>query len=87
MLILVEVLQPFFAMTALLAVALLLVLAGGWLDRTTSSTPEEALEDLRRYGPAASGLRVELLPEDQRWAVEAARAARGRTDWMGRRIA
>lgn len=87
MLIVVEALQPFFALAALGVVVVILVLAGGWLDRRVSSTQEEALEDLRRYGPSAAGLRVELLPEDQRWAVEAARASRGRTDWLGRRIA
>lgn len=87
MLILVEALQPFFVLVASMGGLAILVLACARLDRWASTTPEEALEDLRRYGPLAAGLHVELLPEEQRWAVETARADRGTTDWLGRRTA
>lgn len=87
MLILVEALRPLFLIASVLAGLALLVLACARLDRWASCTPEEALDDLRRYGPLAAGLRVELLPEEERWAVEAARSAHGTTDWLGRRVA
>lgn len=61
----------------LVAVALVETVAyvscGGWLDVRSSRTAEEVREDLEEYGPDVPGLRLELLPEDERRAVLEAR--------------
>jgi hypothetical protein len=67
-----------------LAMMVLLVLVEGlavggvgtWLDNRASSTREEVEEDIAQYGPDAPGIRSELLPEDERQMVLAARRAR-----------
>jgi hypothetical protein len=53
-------------------------LVGGWADRRLSSTAEQALADLRRYGPHAAGLRLDLLPPDVRTEVLRARREHAR---------
>ena len=59
---------------------------GAWLDRRSSSTPEDVEEDIEQYGAAAGGIRSELLPEDERQEVlkerREDRARRGRWAWL-----
>jgi hypothetical protein len=53
------------------AVALVVstTLVAAWLDSRAATEQQHALDDLRRYGPLAPGLRVELLPARQRAQV------------------
>jgi hypothetical protein len=55
---------------------------GAWLDRRSSSTPEDVEQDIEQYGAAAGGIRTELLPEEERREVlnerREDRARRGR---------
>lgn len=53
------------------------VLVGSWADRRLSSTRQQALDDLQRYGPLAAGLRLELLPPGVRAEVLEARREHG----------
>jgi hypothetical protein len=59
---------------------------GAWLDRRSSSTPEDVEQDMEQYGAAAGGIRTELLPEDERREVlkerREDRARRGRWAWL-----
>jgi hypothetical protein len=59
---------------------------GAWLDRRSSSTPEDVEQDIEQYGAAAGGIRSELLPEDERQEVlkerQEDRARRGRWAWL-----
>ncbi len=64
-------------MVGLVVLVLAAGLAMGWLDRRISSNAPDAVEDLARYGPSARGLRVELLPEEQRAKAIAERRERG----------
>jgi len=70
---LVMVLSLIGVATAIVATSLV----GGWLDRRSATEAEHALDDLRRYGPLAPGLRVELLPPAQRAQVMQARRKAG----------
>jgi hypothetical protein len=59
---------------------------GGWMeyqDRRSTRTREKAEADLAQYGPTALGLRDELLPEDLREMVIAARSGSGRRRRIG----
>jgi hypothetical protein len=57
---------------------------GTWLELRSARSADEVLAQIEEYGPLAPGLRLDLLPEEQRQAVLADRAhledqrARGR---------
>ena len=73
-----------------LAIVVLPIIAfagvGAWLDRRSSSTPEDVEQDIEQYGAAAGGIRTELLPEDERREVLTGRredrARRSRWAWL-----
>lgn len=73
-----------------LAIVVLPIIAfagvGAWLDRRSSSTPEDVEQDIEQYGAAAGGIRTELLPEDERREVlterREDRARRSRWAWL-----
>ena len=58
---------------------------GTWLELRSARSADEVLAQIDEYGPEAPGLRLDLLPEEQRRAVLADRAhqeqkrARGHT--------
>jgi hypothetical protein len=47
---------------------------GTWLELRSARSAAEVLEQIEEYGPQAPGLRLDLLPEEQRQAVLADRA-------------
>jgi hypothetical protein len=47
---------------------------GTWLELRAARSAEEVLQQVEQYGPEAPGLRLELLPEEQRRAILADRA-------------
>jgi len=58
---------------------------GTWLELRSARSADEVLAQIDEYGPEAPGLRLDLLPEEQRRAILADRAhleekrARGHT--------
>jgi hypothetical protein len=47
---------------------------GTWLELRSARSAEEVLTQIEQYGPEATGLRLDLLSEEQRQAVLADRA-------------
>lgn len=47
---------------------------GTWLELRSARSPDEVLAQIEEYGPEAPGLRLDLLPEEQRRAILADRA-------------
>jgi hypothetical protein len=47
---------------------------GGWLDVRSSQTADEVRRNIDEYGPEAPGLKLHLLPEQERQAVLKTRA-------------
>jgi hypothetical protein len=46
----------------------------GWLDVRSAEDADDVRRNIEEYGPLVPGLKVELLPEDERRAVREARA-------------
>lgn len=49
----------------------------GWLDVRSAEDADDVRRNIDEYGPTAPGLKLHLLPEDERAAVLAARRAAG----------
>jgi hypothetical protein len=47
---------------------------GTWLELRSARSADEVLTQIEQYGPEATGLRLDLLSEEQRQAVLADRA-------------
>lgn len=47
---------------------------GGWLDVRSAQTADEVRRNIEEYGPEVPGLKLELLPEQERQAVHEERA-------------
>lgn len=65
------------SVAALIALALVETAAywnvGGWLDVRSARTAEDVRRNIEEYGPDAPGLKLALLPEEERLAVLDAR--------------
>jgi hypothetical protein len=65
------------SIAALIALAMVETAAywnvGGWLDVRSARTAEDVRRNIEEYGPDAPGLKLGLLPEEERQAVLAAR--------------